>query len=75
MPKYQVSEVRAIYVQEFYEVEAASVEEATDVYLEGDYEYLGHELLDNVGFLDSADLTVEASEIRPLIVHPTPPCS
>jgi hypothetical protein len=71
MPKYQVSEYRAIWVKEFYEVEAASVDEAKELYWEGNYEYLGHELFDNVEFLDTADLEITESEIMPLVVHPT----
>ena len=67
MPKFQVSEYRAVWVKEFYEVEADDVDAAQDTYQEG--EYLGFEMAENVEHMDTEQLTIEESDVRPFVVH------
>jgi len=51
--RYIVEELRPVWVREFYEVDAENKEGAETAYLDGDYNYLGHTLSDNVEYVDS----------------------
>ena len=68
--RFYVTELRPIWVKEFYAVDAISEEAASDAYLDGDYEYLGHELGDAVSFLDSETEEVQQLNAPPFVAHP-----
>lgn len=67
MTKYFVSQNEPIWVKCFYEVEAASIEEAEELFYEGQYDYVGHELCDRLESHDDEDFRVGVCE--PLIAH------
>ncbi|MCX7424718.1 MAG: hypothetical protein NTW96_03680 [Planctomycetia bacterium] len=70
MPRYIIEEDRAVWVREVYEVEANSPEEAEEARGNGDYEFLGFSLRDNVEFLDSTVVSCEQTDAPPWMGHP-----
>ena len=71
MPRYIITEIRGIRVKEFYEVEAASPEEARDLYDDGECEFLGHDLCDAISGCESDSTSVEpAEDVLPAIPFP-----
>lgn len=71
MPRFVIKERRAIWVEEFYAVEAENEDHAEEVYYTvGEYEYLGHSLGDSLSFVDSELAYVERRDDNPEIDHP-----
>ena len=71
MPKYIITEDTATWLRSYYEVEAESVEEAEEALNNGDIEYLGFDMLDNVDFIDRQLVSIEESDARPFCTYPS----
>jgi hypothetical protein len=62
MPVFAIRDTIPCHVTFLYQVQAESEDEAHDLFMESPSEYLGHEVGETIGFLDTTCLEIEPGD-------------